>query len=76
MSPEELAEKYIDFRRRFLSWSSIAQRLPAQWNVLPWAYLGMNLALRQATGRQEQRFQEYFTWLHNGRATPTFDAPT
>ncbi len=73
MSPEELAERYIDFRRRFLSLSSIAKRLPAQRGVMPMVFLGMNLALRQATCRQARRFREYFAWLHNGRALPTFD---
>lgn len=73
MSPEELSEKYLDFRRRFLSLSSIARRLAAQPGILSLVFLGMNLALRQATKRQANRFREYFAWLHNGRAMPSFD---
>ena len=75
MSPEELAEKYINFRRKFLSWSSIARRLPAQWRVMPLLYLGMNIALRRATKHQARRFREYFAWLRKDKSMPTLDAP-
>jgi len=73
MSPEELAEGYIDFRRKFLSAASIAKRLPAHWRTMPLLYLAVNVALRRATNRQERRFRDYFAWLRHGRGTPAVE---
>lgn len=67
MTPEELAERYIDFRRRFFSWSSIAHRLSAQWRALPLVGLAFNVAFQRATQGQERRFREYFAWLRDSK---------
>jgi len=64
MDPEELAEKYLDFRNRFFSYSSIIQRGYAQVRVAPLVYLGANLAYRKTTKRMKEHFRNYFNWLH------------
>jgi radical SAM superfamily enzyme YgiQ (UPF0313 family) len=63
MEPEELAEKYIDFRRRFFSFSSILRRAPAQLRVAPLIYLGTNFAYRMTTREHGKRSRKYFEWL-------------
>jgi radical SAM superfamily enzyme YgiQ (UPF0313 family) len=63
MSPEELAEKYLDFRHKLFSWASIVRRSHAQWRVAPFMYLGMNLAYRRGTKPLERHFADYFRWL-------------
>ncbi len=70
MEPEELAEKYLDFRRRFFSYSSILRRAWSQLRVAPLVYLGMNLAYRKTTRLLEAHYREYFNWLGNNRHAP------
>jgi len=73
MEPAELSEKYLDFLRRFFSWGSILKRSWAQWRVAPLVYLGMNLAFRGRARVRRKRFREYFRWLGERRAKPTWD---
>ena len=79
MGPEELAEKYLDFRNRFFSYSSIIQRGYAQLRVAPVVYLPVNLAYRKTTRLMKEHFRNYFNWLHQQKGIPTLDgmkAPT
>jgi len=79
MAPEELAEKYVDFRKKFFSYGSILQRSHAQWRTLPLVYLFMNLAFHNVTKGMDARFRTYFQWLHQEHRAPTHDemaAPT
>jgi radical SAM superfamily enzyme YgiQ (UPF0313 family) len=73
MDPEELAEKYLDFRSRFFSYSSITKRSHAQLRVAPLTYLGMNLALHKTTKLMKEHFRNYSTWLHQQKRVPTLD---
>jgi len=73
MTPEELTEGYLEFRRRLFSWSSIAHRAAAQWRVAPLAYLGMNLACRRGTMVEEERSRGYFRWLRQEASVPTLE---
>ncbi len=72
MSVEELGEKHLAFCREFLSWSSIARRLPAQLGNMPLLYLGMNLAMRRSMKHLEHRQRDYLNWL---RTRPAQAAP-
>jgi radical SAM superfamily enzyme YgiQ (UPF0313 family) len=73
MEPEELAEKYLDFRKRFFSWASIIQRGYAQWRVAPLIYFGSNLAYRKTTEFMKGHFKNYFKWLRQQKRVPTPD---
>ncbi len=74
MAPEELAEKYLDFRKRFFSYSSIIQRGYPQLGVAPLTYLGMNLALHRTTKLMEEHFRNYSNWLRQQKSVPTLNA--
>ena len=79
IAPEELAEKYLDFRNRFFSYSSIIRRGYAQLRVAPLVYLAANLTYRNTTKLMEEHFRNYFSWLYQQESTPTPDrvkAPT
>lgn len=71
MGPEELAEKYLDFRKRFFSSASIMQRGYAQLHVAPLIYLASNLAYRKTTKLMKEHFENYFKWLHLQKRVPT-----
>ena len=71
MEPEELAEKYLEFRNRFLSCSSIIQRGYAQLRVAPIVYLCSNLAYRKTTKLMKEHFRNYFKWLRQQKSIPT-----
>jgi hypothetical protein len=73
MEPEKLAEKYLDFRKRFFSSASILQRGYAQLRVAPLIYLGSNLGYRKTTKLMEEHFKNYFKWLHLQKIVPTPD---
>ncbi len=73
MSPEELAERYLDFREKIFSHSSIIHRFPAQLRVKPLMYLGMNLAYRKTTKLFKEHYSNYFKWLHEQKNAPVFD---
>lgn len=73
MEPEELAEKYLDFRKKFFSFSSIVRRSYPQLRVAPLIYLGMNLAYRKTTKLLRERYRRYFRWLRRQKGVPTFD---
>ncbi|NVL93192.1 MAG: B12-binding domain-containing radical SAM protein [Desulfobacterales bacterium] len=73
MDPEELAERYLDFRNRFFSYSSIMQRGYAQFRVAPLVYLGTNLVYRKTTRLMEEHFRNYSNWLRQQKRTPTLD---
>ncbi len=73
MDPEELAEKYLDFRNRFFSYSSIIRRGYAQLRVAPLTYLGMNLAIQRTTKLMEEHFRNYSKWLRSQRNVPIPD---
>jgi radical SAM superfamily enzyme YgiQ (UPF0313 family) len=70
MAPEELTEKYLDFRRKFFSYSSIIRRGYAQLRVAPLIYLGMNVAYRKTTRLLEEHYREYFRWLRHQTVYP------
>jgi radical SAM superfamily enzyme YgiQ (UPF0313 family) len=70
MGPEELAGKYLDFRKKFFSYSSIFRRGWAQLRVAPLIYLGMNLAYRGTTKQLKERHRKYFEWLRQHRSAP------
>jgi radical SAM superfamily enzyme YgiQ (UPF0313 family) len=73
MEPEELAEKYLDFRNRFYSYSSIIQRGYAQLRVTPIVYFPANIAYRKTTKRMKKHFLNYFNWLRQQKRVPTLD---
>jgi len=73
MDPEELAEKYLDFRNRFYSYSSIIQRGYVQLRVTPIVYLPANIAYRKTTKRMKEHFRNYFNWLRQQKSVPTLD---
>lgn len=75
MAPEELAEKYLDFRNRFFSYASIVQRGYAQLHVAPLVYLGASFAYRKTTKLMKDHFRNYSNWLGQHKAVPTFDSP-
>jgi radical SAM superfamily enzyme YgiQ (UPF0313 family) len=75
MSVEELGERHLAFCREFLSWSSIARRLPAQWGNMPLLYLGMNMAMRRSVTDLTHRRRNYLTWLRNQHTPGQPDAP-
>ena len=75
MAPEELAEKYLDFRNKFFSYSSIIQRGYDQLRVAPLAYLGMNIAYRKTTRLLKEHSRSYFNWLRERKEVPTFGSP-
>ena len=72
MGPEELTEKYLDFRDRFFSYASILRRSYGQLRVAPLMYLGMNLAYRQTTRLLKKHSRDYFHWLRQQKGVPTF----
>ena len=63
MDPEELAEKYLEFRNRFFSHSSFIRRGYAQLRVAPFVYFGANLVYRKTTRLMKEHFRNYFNWL-------------
>jgi radical SAM superfamily enzyme YgiQ (UPF0313 family) len=63
MSPEELAEKYLDFRDRFFSYSSILRRSYVQLRISPFIYIGASIAYRKTTKLMKEHFRNYFKWL-------------
>ncbi len=63
MDPQELAEKYLEFRNRFFSHSSFIQRGFAQLRVAPFVYFGANLVYRKTTRLMKEHFRTYFNWL-------------
>ncbi|MFH1422272.1 MAG: radical SAM protein [Planctomycetota bacterium] len=67
MEPEELAEKYLEFRENFFSLSSIIKRSWMQIRVNPLVYLGFNYACRKTTKFYRQHSRDYFTWLRRHR---------
>ncbi|MGA2465915.1 MAG: radical SAM protein [Thermodesulfobacteriota bacterium] len=73
MEPEELAERYLDFREEFFSWASIIQRGYAQLRVAPLVYLGANLAYRKTTKLMKEHFKNYFKWLRQQKSSATLD---
>jgi radical SAM superfamily enzyme YgiQ (UPF0313 family) len=73
MSPEELAEKYLDFRSKVSSYASIMKRSYAQLHVAPLAYLGMNLAYRKGTKLVKIHFENYFRWLRQRNGVAKLD---
>jgi len=73
MEPEELAENYINFRKRFFSCSSIFHRSFSQLRVAPLMFLGMNLAYRKTTKLLKKRHRVYFEWLRRQKGVPVFD---
>jgi len=83
MDPEELAEKYLEFRNRFFSYSSFIKRGYAQLRVAPFIYLGANIVYRKTTRLMKEHFRNYFTWLRqqesfpipNGMKSPTVWQP-
>lgn len=76
MVPEELSEKYLDFRKKFYSYSSIAKRAWSQLRVSPLMYLGMNIAMRGTVKMYRRHFREYFAWLRGRRSAPVFGGIT
>jgi radical SAM superfamily enzyme YgiQ (UPF0313 family) len=73
MNPEELAEKYLDFRDKFFSYSSILRRGPAQLRVSPVVYLGANMAYRKTTRIMKGHFRNYFEWLKQQKTVSVQD---
>jgi radical SAM superfamily enzyme YgiQ (UPF0313 family) len=73
MEPEELAEKYLDFRKRLFSSASILRRGYAQLRVAPLIYLGSNLGYRKTTKSMKEHFENYFQWLRQQKRFPTPD---
>jgi len=65
MQPEELSEKYFDFRDEFYSLSSIWERAWAQVKMRQWLTLWVNLGFRRMTGVYRIRSHGYFKWLNN-----------
>ncbi len=74
MSVEELGEKHMAFCREFLSWSSIARRMPAQFKGMPVLYIGMNVAMRWSMKKLEQRRKAYLQWLRTQPIPTPLDA--
>ena len=72
MEPEELTEKYLEFRDSFFSYASILQRGYDQLRVSPLVYLGMNLAFRRTTRLQKEHSRNYFRWLRQQKGVPSF----
>jgi radical SAM superfamily enzyme YgiQ (UPF0313 family) len=70
MEPEELAEKYMDFRKKFFSYSSMFRRGFSQLRVAPLIYLGMNLAYHKTTKLLREHYRHYFDWLRQEKGTP------
>jgi radical SAM superfamily enzyme YgiQ (UPF0313 family) len=73
MDPEELAEKYLEFRNRFFSHSSFIQRAYAQLRVAPFVYLGANIVYRKTTKLMKEHFRNYFNWLRQQKSSPMLD---
>jgi hypothetical protein len=76
MDPEELAEKYLEFRNRFFSYSSIIQRGYAQVRVAPLIYLGANLASRKTTKLMKEHFQNHSNWLRDHKKPTVWHSDT
>jgi radical SAM superfamily enzyme YgiQ (UPF0313 family) len=70
MEPEELAEKYLDFRQKFFSYSSIIKRGWAQLRVAPLIYVALNLAYRKTTRLYKENSRKYFRWLRQQKGVP------
>jgi len=73
MSPEELAEKYLDFRDRFFSWSSILRRSYVNLRISPFIYLGASVAYRKTTKVMKGHFRNYFKWLDQQKTAAVSD---
>ncbi len=71
MEPDELAEKYLEFRNRFFSYGSIVRRGYAQLRVAPFVYLFSNLAYRKTTKLMKKHFHNYFDWLYQQKGIPS-----
>ncbi|MCX7703312.1 MAG: B12-binding domain-containing radical SAM protein [Planctomycetota bacterium] len=72
MSPEELSERYLNFRKDFFSFSSIVRRSYAQLRVAPLIFIGMNLAYRKTTKLLKEHFSNYFRWLRSQKRETVF----
>jgi radical SAM superfamily enzyme YgiQ (UPF0313 family) len=70
MGPEELTEKYLDFREQFFSYSSIFRRAWAQIRVAPLVYIATSLAFRRTTREHRKRAKLYFKWLREENRKP------
>lgn len=66
MQPEELSEKFFDFRDKFFSLPSIWQRAMAQTKMRQWLSLWVNLGFRRMTSVYRARSRDYFKWLNDG----------
>jgi radical SAM superfamily enzyme YgiQ (UPF0313 family) len=73
MEPEELAEKYLGFRKKFFSYSSIIRRGWAQLRVAPLIYLAVNRAYRKTTRQYQEHSRSYFRWLYQQKHVPALD---
>jgi radical SAM superfamily enzyme YgiQ (UPF0313 family) len=73
MEPAELSEKYLDFRTRFFSYTSMLRRGYAQLGVSPLIYLGSNLAYHRTTRVMKQHFRKYFSWLNQQKDIPPLE---
>jgi hypothetical protein len=72
MTPEELAERYLEFRNRLFSHSSIVQRGFAQIGVAPLVYFFSNFAHRWNTKLMKNGFHNYFNWLNQQKAATRY----
>ena len=76
MTPEELAEKYLDFRDRFFSYGSMLRRAYPQFRVSPLVFLGSNLAHRQTSKTLREHYRTYFKWLNGQKNVRPLDTAT
>jgi radical SAM superfamily enzyme YgiQ (UPF0313 family) len=63
MKPEELMEKFVDFREKFFSWASILKRGFSQHKNNKFVYWAMNIGFRAMTEATKQHGKNYFEWL-------------
>ncbi len=66
MEPEELSEKYFDFRKKFYTLSNIWQHTRGQVKSRRLLTLAVNLGYRQTTNIYRARSRAYFKWLRDG----------
>jgi radical SAM superfamily enzyme YgiQ (UPF0313 family) len=63
MTAEELAERYLSFRKKLYGVGSILRRLLPHVFVAPYAYAGLNLAHRRNATLLEEHYRRYFQWI-------------
>ena len=63
MSPAELAERYMRFRKDLFGLKGICRRLLPQVSIAPLAYVGLNMAHRQNSILLEEHYRRYFRWM-------------